>query len=242
MKLLWARGTVCAQKKRSPLVQRAGILIGAPAFADLKMSPPVLRTLILEKVDAQINASEAKSPRALGYLNSYVVTANVWHLFPGCVKKRVSKSQRMAARANCKKIQSVKVVGANGIAKPAPVKNVVLALMMADVVTRTMTNIVTLTIMTADVVTRTMTNIVTLTMTNIVTLTVRNSSFHSKCVSYNFRLRIYLPLQPATNTSGVGVVSQQSTLNQSVVMAMGNPIDMENNVTTGEYAYWCTEI
>ena len=224
MKLLWARGTVCAQKRRSPLVQRAGILIGAPALATLKRSPPVLRTLILKKVDAQINASEAKSPRALGYLTSYVIPASVWQMFPGCVKKRVSKSQRMAARANGKKIQSVKVVGANGIATPAPVKNVVLALM------------------TADVVTRTMTNIVTLTMTNVVTLTVRNSSFHSKCVSYNFRLRIYLPLQPATNTSGVGVVFQQSTLNQSVVMAMGNPIDMENNVTTGEYAYWCTKI
>ena len=196
------------------------------------MSPAVLLTLKLKYLEAQINASDGNSKRALIYLNSYVIPAVVRHLLPGCVKKMVSKSQRMAARANCKKIQSVKVVGANGIAKPAPVKNVVMALMMADVVTRTMTNIVT----------RTMTNIVTLTMTNIVTLTVRNSSFHSKCVSYNFRLRIYLPLQPATNTSGVGVIVQQSTLNQSVVMAMGNPIDMENNVTTGEYAYWCTKI
>ena len=96
---------------------------------------PVLITLILKQLEAQINASEGNSPRALGYLNSY--PAVVWHMFPGCVKERVSKSQRMAARANCKKIQCVKVVGANGITKPAPVKNIIMALMVADVVTLT---------------------------------------------------------------------------------------------------------
>ena len=61
-------------------------------------------------------------------------------------------------------------------------------------------------------------------------------------ISFNFRLKIYLPLQPATQRSIVGVIVQHSILSRSVVMATGNPINIKDDVTTGEYAYWCTNM